>query len=108
MPRSLRRIPNLRYINLSGNMLGGSIPPGLLHGSFRFLILSNNQLTGKIPEDYGNRDIDTIDLSHNWLTGNPLYLFDVAKPMTKIDLSWNELAFNMTKVRFPPPDLFGP
>ncbi|GJN03941.1 hypothetical protein PR202_ga21441 [Eleusine coracana subsp. coracana] len=77
------------------------MPPGLLHGSFRFLILSNNRLTGEIPEDYGTGDIDAIDLSHNQLNGNPSFLFDAAKPMTKIDLSWNELGFDMAKVRFP-------
>ncbi|KAK3123829.1 hypothetical protein QOZ80_8AG0636670 [Eleusine coracana subsp. coracana] len=82
-------------------MLTGSMPPGLLHGSFRFLILSNNRLTGEIPEDYGTGDIDAIDLSHNQLNGNPSFLFDAAKPMTKIDLSWNELGFDMAKVRFP-------
>uniref|UniRef100_A0A0D9X9M3 Leucine-rich repeat-containing N-terminal plant-type domain-containing protein n=1 Tax=Leersia perrieri TaxID=77586 RepID=A0A0D9X9M3_9ORYZ len=101
IPQSLSRLPNLRVIDLSSNMLTGSIPPGLLHGSSRFLMLSNNQFTGEIPEDYGNGDIDTIDLSHNQLTGNPSFLFDIAKPTAKIDLSWNRLEFDMTKVRFP-------
>ncbi|OEL16698.1 hypothetical protein BAE44_0022284 [Dichanthelium oligosanthes] len=55
-------------------------------------------LTGLIPEDYAHGDIDTIDLSHNQFTGDPSFLFDIAKPMTKIDLSWNELAFDMTKL----------
>nr|BAD10735.1 putative floral organ regulator [Oryza sativa Japonica Group] len=60
IPESLSLLPNLRVIDLSGNMLTGP-------GNSRFLILPNNQLTGEIPDDYGDGDIDTIDLSHNQL-----------------------------------------
>ncbi|WVZ65388.1 hypothetical protein U9M48_014762 [Paspalum notatum var. saurae] len=102
VPACLAALPALRYLDLSGNMLTGAIPPGLLHGTFRFLLLSDNRLTGEIPRDYGGADVDTVDLSRNRLTGDPsAFLFGITKPTAKIDLSWNQLEFDLTEVWFP-------
>lgn len=101
IPRSLSNAPFLRYVDLSYNQLSGSIPPGLLHWDYQFLILSNNQLSGQIPNSYGQGDLQTIDLSHNKLTGDPSVLFSIDKPTNKIDLSWNQFEFDMTKTAFP-------
>jgi Leucine-rich repeat (LRR) protein len=101
IPLFLTKLANLRFIDLSGNSLSGTIPSGLLHGTDRFLYLPRNKLTGEIPKDYGNEDINEIDLSHNGLTGDASFLFGITKPMTKIDLSWNRLEFDLTRIVFP-------
>jgi Leucine-rich repeat (LRR) protein len=100
IPLFLTKLANLRYLDLSGNHFSGTIPPGLLHGTRCYLYLSRNNLTGEIPKDYGNGDINTIDLSHNRLTGDASFLFGITKPMTKIDLSWNQLDFDLSQTLF--------
>uniref|UniRef100_J3MUB2 Leucine-rich repeat-containing N-terminal plant-type domain-containing protein n=1 Tax=Oryza brachyantha TaxID=4533 RepID=J3MUB2_ORYBR len=39
-------------------------------------------------------------ISHTTGSGDPSFLFDAAKPVAKIDLSWNRLEFDMTRIRF--------
>ncbi|WOL12363.1 polygalacturonase inhibitor 1-like [Canna indica] len=101
IPRALSRLPYLRYVDLSNNELSGAIPPGLLHGDYQFLILSGNRLTGEIPKSYGEGDVNTIDVGRNRLTGNPAFLFNRTRPTKKLDLSWNELDFDITRAELP-------
>ncbi|EAZ43294.1 hypothetical protein OsJ_27890 [Oryza sativa Japonica Group] len=109
IPESLSLLPNLRVIDLSGNMLTGSIPPGLFHGGPVQIVAKINLtkiLTKCSLERYQmTMAMETLTplISHTTSSSviNPLFLFDIAKPMAKIDLSWNRLEFDMTKVRFP-------
>ncbi|KAJ3696174.1 hypothetical protein LUZ60_001551 [Juncus effusus] len=61
----------LSGIDLSSNLLEGSIPKGL--GSMNWILalnISNNRLSGKIPKSLSNlTDLESLDLSHNDLTG---------------------------------------
>ncbi|KAL6657767.1 hypothetical protein ACP70R_005547 [Stipagrostis hirtigluma subsp. patula] len=102
IPAAFADLPNLRSLDLRHNRLTGPIPAGLVQGQFRSLILSYNQLTGPIPRDDAQDEINTIDLSHNRLSGDPSHLFAVGRPIGKVDLSWNNLDFDLSKLVFPP------
>ncbi|XP_062089881.1 protein TOO MANY MOUTHS [Humulus lupulus] len=66
--------PVLSIIDLSQNLLVGSIPSGIT--TCRSLIkidFSRNRLTGSIPDSIDNlKDLTLIDLSYNHLTGPPI------------------------------------
>ncbi|TKW35399.1 hypothetical protein SEVIR_2G369000v4 [Setaria viridis] len=102
IPAAFADLPNLRSLDLRHNQLTGPIPAGLVQGQFRSLILSYNQLSGPIPRDDAQDEINTVDLSHNKLTGDPSHLFVPGRPIGKVDLSWNYLDFDLSKLVFPP------
>ncbi|KAJ0961704.1 hypothetical protein J5N97_000023 [Dioscorea zingiberensis] len=90
------------FIDLSHNYLSGSIPSSLFSGSITnpLLDISFNKLTGKIPRSLGKINFSWINMAHNKLTGDASFLFGVSKWTKLIDLSWNELEFNMASLRF--------
>jgi hypothetical protein len=101
IPNSFADLPNLRSLDLRNNQLTGPIPAGLVQGQFRSLILSYNQLTGPIPRDDAQDEINTIELSHNRLTGDASHLFVPGRSIGEVDLSWNDLDFDLSKAVFP-------
>ena len=101
IPNSFADLPNLRSLDLRRNKLTGCIPASLVQGQFRSLILSYNMLTGPIPRDDAQDEINTVDLSHNRLTGDASFLFSEGRPIGKVDLSWNDLDFDLSKLVFP-------
>ncbi|GJN15776.1 hypothetical protein PR202_gb02716 [Eleusine coracana subsp. coracana] len=109
---SLSKLSHLELLDITSTSITGPLPEFWVNTNLSALTITDSKLTGPIP------NLRYIDLSGNmltahwihtsWiaprklsLTGNPSFLFDAAKPMTKIDLSWNVLGFDMTKVRFP-------
>ncbi|XP_019452800.1 PREDICTED: receptor-like protein 2 [Lupinus angustifolius] len=59
-------------IDISCNMLTGSIPPQIGYlSSIHTLNISNNHLTGSIPESFSNlKDVESLDISYNRLSGH--------------------------------------
>ncbi|KAK9063944.1 hypothetical protein SSX86_017816 [Deinandra increscens subsp. villosa] len=68
IPKALQRLRSLEVLNLYGNDLTGPIPT--FHGKLTTLLLGQNQFSGSIPESLGRLTCLThLTLSSNWLTG---------------------------------------
>ncbi|CAL4975404.1 unnamed protein product [Urochloa decumbens] len=72
LPVWIGNLTSLSYLDISQNMLIGSVPCGI--GNMRslgFLDLSQNMLGGSLPSGIGNmRSLSYLDLSHNMLVGS--------------------------------------
>ncbi|KAI3942263.1 hypothetical protein MKW92_006430 [Papaver armeniacum] len=103
IPPSLSDLKNIGNIFLDGNKLTGQFPESF--GRFTgmdMLHLSRNKLTGPIPKSLGALNVIEIDLSRNKLVGDASMLFNPNHGSTTyIDLSRNQLEFDLTKVKFP-------
>ncbi|KAG2639481.1 LRR receptor-like serine/threonine-protein kinase RPK2 [Panicum virgatum] len=84
----------LKSLDLAGNRLSGTIPPGLGScAALRRLRLSSNSLDGSIPQQIGKlAKLRVLDLSGNRLTGGvpPELLY--CRSLVKMDLSGNMLS----------------
>ncbi|KAH7518035.1 hypothetical protein FEM48_Zijuj09G0127900 [Ziziphus jujuba var. spinosa] len=62
---------SVQVLDLSSNLLNGSLPLGFGGGGFRYLNLSYNKISGNIPPEFAKKiPVNaTIDLSFNNLTG---------------------------------------
>ncbi|KAL5226761.1 hypothetical protein ABZP36_015026 [Zizania latifolia] len=72
IPRSLFALPGLKYIDLSGNQLSGSLEdiPAPLSSSLSSIGLSENQLTGPVPKSFFQlTNLEYLALESNKLTG---------------------------------------
>ncbi|XP_010266660.2 PREDICTED: polygalacturonase inhibitor-like [Nelumbo nucifera] len=130
IPEFLSQLKNLRELELPYNQLSGSIPPSLVNlnelkllslgwnrltgyipdsfGGFNAdvlggfsMLLSHNQLSGEIPSSLGQFNVSRIDLSYNNLVGDASILFRENATATSINLSNNQLDFDLSSVRFP-------
>ncbi|KZV18426.1 putative LRR receptor-like serine/threonine-protein kinase-like [Dorcoceras hygrometricum] len=90
LPRNLIALPNLTVVSLKNNYFVGSIPGGFK--TVRVLDLSFNLINGSLPPDFGGTTVAYFNVSFNRLSGEipPEFATQIPKNAT-IDLSFNNL-----------------
>ena len=82
------------FLDLSYNMLGGSIPKELGSPYYLYILnLAHNNLSGSIPEELGGlKNVNILDFSYNMLQGTIPQSLSGLSMLTEIDLSHNNLS----------------
>lgn len=62
-------LPQLAVARLGDNLLGGSLPPGLLSLAATNLSLGGNAFTGQLPANWSSPTLLELDMGNNNLTG---------------------------------------
>ncbi|KAK4378463.1 hypothetical protein RND71_000325 [Anisodus tanguticus] len=90
IPQQLTSLPNLKVVSLKNNYFSGTVPSG-----FQFLEvldLSSNMVNGTLPDDFGGDKLKYLNLSSNKISGLVSPQFAKKIPINAtIDLSFNNL-----------------
>lgn len=90
IPPSLSLLKNLTVISLTKNSFSGDIPSGF--EAAQVLDLSSNLLNGSLPKDLGGKSLHYLNLSHNKVLGEISPGFAEKFPANAtVDLSFNNL-----------------
>ncbi|KDP45891.1 hypothetical protein JCGZ_15451 [Jatropha curcas] len=90
VPKNLTTLQNLTFLSLRSNYFSGYVPSGF--NSVQVLDLSSNLLNGSLPFDFGGRTLNYLNLSYNKLSGSISQEFAKKIPANAtIDLSFNNL-----------------
>lgn len=98
LPADLSSLPGLSTLTLSGNSLGGTLPPAWSSAlpSLSALYLEGNAVSGPIPAAWSPGDsfpsLVALDLSDNLLTGSlPMLLFATMPRLSTLRMSRNRI-----------------
>jgi predicted nucleic acid-binding Zn-ribbon protein len=86
-------IKHLRHLDLSGNLLNGTLPSTLFNATeLRVLSLSNNEISGEIPQSIGQlTSLQVLNLAGNAVTGVLPTNITLLPNLTTLSLSNNYL-----------------
>ncbi|KAK2967634.1 hypothetical protein RJ640_030505 [Escallonia rubra] len=88
LPGSLTSLSNLIVVSLKNNYFSGSLPSGF--DSLQVLDLSSNLINGSLPPDFGGNSLSYLNVSYNRLSGEITPDFANKIPFNAtIDLSFN-------------------
>ncbi|KAJ4914150.1 putative LRR receptor-like serine/threonine-protein kinase [Raphanus sativus] len=90
LPANLVTLGNLTAVSLQSNYFSGEIPGGWR--DVQFLDLSSNLINGSLPPDFGGASLRYLNVSFNQISGNiPPEIGDTFPRNATVDLSFNNL-----------------
>ncbi|KAI5314736.1 hypothetical protein L3X38_043912 [Prunus dulcis] len=91
VPENLTSLQNLTVVSLRSNYFSGNLPTGF--NSVEVLDLSSNLLNGTLPLDFGGDNLRYLNLSYNKISGKiPVDFVKRVSENSTIDLSFNNLS----------------